>query len=89
MLTTTTILESTVTYGIVHAVWVGIRWVAKRVTTELRKERNRIIRNHVKADHEGRLKHCLDEACASLRMPGWHHSQELPPVASKQARTEP
>lgn len=86
MLTTTTIIESTITYGIVHGIWVGMRWVAKHTFSELRKERNHIIRNHVKADHEGRLKNCLDEACASLRKPVL--PQEVQPVQAETSRPE-
>lgn len=78
MITTTTIAESIINYGIVNAVWVIIRWVVKRTASDIRKERNRIIRNHIKADHEGRLKHCLDEACASLRRSKQPVAQEMP-----------
>lgn len=69
MLTTNTIIESTITYGIVHVIWVGLHLVSKKIYAETRKERNRIIHNHVETGHQGRLKHCLDEACTSLRKP--------------------
>lgn len=68
-ITPTGVLESTIMYGVVHAIWKGIKWCASAAYREARKERNRIIHNHVKTGHEGRLKHCIDEACLSLRMP--------------------
>jgi len=86
MLTTTTIIEATLTYGIVHAIWFSLKHISKEVTGELRKERNHIIRNHVKTSHQGRLKHCLDDACASLRMPGLH--SEVQPVQPERAQSE-
>jgi hypothetical protein len=47
------------------------RRVVNKLDNEFRKERNRIIHNHVKTGHLGRLKHCADSACASLRKPGF------------------
>lgn len=85
MLTTTTLIESTVTYGIVHGIWVGIKILGRRGMSEMRKERNRIIHNHVKTGHGGRLKHCLDEACASLRNPA---SPQPVPRGHSAARTD-
>lgn len=47
------------------------RKVVSRLDNELRKERNRIIHKHVKTGHLGRLKHCADRDCFSLRKPGF------------------
>jgi hypothetical protein len=63
------VIESTLMYGIVHAIWIVIKWFGKRLEKEVRQERNQIIKTHVKTGHEGRLKHCVDEACISLRRP--------------------
>jgi hypothetical protein len=67
------VIESTVMYGVVHGIWLGIKWfihrAEKELKKEMRRERNRIIHNHVKTGHEGRLKHCVDEACLKLRRP--------------------
>lgn len=50
---------------------VFILYIPKRVVTKLddefRLQRNRIIDRHVKTEHNTRLKHCADLACASLR----------------------
>lgn len=63
-------------YGVVHGIWSGFKWAFRRLEKEVRAERDRIIHNHVKAGHEGRLKHCIDEACISLRMPGLARQQQ-------------
>jgi hypothetical protein len=85
MITPTTIFEATIMYGIVHLIGEVTKRVVKKGVSEVRKERNRIIRNHVKADHEGRLKHCIDEACASLRKP----AQPQPaPLAEQAVQTD-
>lgn len=59
---------------IIGAELVFILYPVKRfagsLDQQLRRERNRIIKNHVKTGHEGRLKHCADTACASLRSSG-------------------
>lgn len=72
-ITTTGIVESTIIFGIVHTIWLVIKYVAKvvwkLVVDEVRRERNRIIKHHVKAGHDSPLKHCMDVACASLRSP--------------------
>lgn len=70
------VIESTIMYGVVHGIWLIIKRGAKEAYREARKERNRIIRHHVKTGHEGRLKHCIDEACLSLRMPVRQVQQE-------------
>lgn len=67
--TPTGVLESTIMYGIVHAIWSGVKIVFKIGIKEARAERNRIIKRHVKGGHEDRLKHCIDEGCFSLRKP--------------------
>jgi hypothetical protein len=72
------VIESTLMYGIVHGVWLLLKKIARAGYKELRAERDRIIHNHVKAGHEGRLKHCIDEACISLRMPARESVQEVP-----------
>jgi hypothetical protein len=69
------VIESTIMYGVVHGIWLLLKKGAHAAYKEARAERNRIIHSHVKTGHEGRLKHCLDEACLSLRMPV-RHSQE-------------
>jgi hypothetical protein len=74
--------------SLIAHVYVAAKWVRKRTDKEVRLIRNHIIRNHVKADHGGRLKHCLDEACASLRTQASHLAQERQPVQAEQARTE-
>jgi hypothetical protein len=61
------VLESTIMYGVVHGIWVGIRWITNRSAAELRRERNRIIHHHVKNGHDDRLKHCKADACIKLR----------------------
>lgn len=60
-----------------------IRVVLRRLEGDFRPERNRIIHQHVKAGHAGRLKHCLDVHCASLRnqLPG----RQAPPVQADTA----
>lgn len=63
------VIESTLMYGIVHGVWLLLKKIGKTAYKEVRAERDRIIHNHVKSGHEGRLKHCIDEACLSLRKP--------------------
>lgn len=68
-ITAATVIESTIMYGLVHGIWLLIKNAAKTAYKEARRERNRIIRAHVKAGHESRLKHCVDEACFSLRTP--------------------
>lgn len=77
--TPTGVVESTIMYGIVHAIWSGVKIVFKLGVKEVRAERNRIIHNHVKAGHEGRLKHCIDEACLSLRRPALVQQQPEQP----------
>lgn len=64
-----TVIESTLMYGIVHGIWLLIRKVSKEAYKRARTQRDHIIRMHVKGGHEGRLKHCVDDACASLRTP--------------------
>jgi hypothetical protein len=54
-------------YGIVHGIWSCSKIVMKKLESEARKERNRIIHKHVKTGHWGRLKHCLDVDCSSLQ----------------------
>ena len=49
--------------------YVVIKWSELHILKEIRKERNHIIKQHIKAGHKSRLKHCIDEACASLRKP--------------------
>lgn len=39
----------------------------RRLSSAYRRERDRKVTRHVKAGHEGRLKHCLDVDCFSLR----------------------
>ena len=68
-ITPTGVLESTLMYGIVHGVWLVLKKFTKLAYDEARAERNRIIHSHVKSGHKGRLKHCIDDACASLRKP--------------------
>jgi hypothetical protein len=68
-ITAATVVESTLMYGIVHGIWLLIKNAAKTAYKEARRERNRIIRAHVKAGHESRLKHCIDDACLTLRKP--------------------
>lgn len=51
---------------IIHAVTFA-RWSESYAAKEMRKLRNNIIKHHVKTGHEGRLKHCADLACSSLR----------------------
>lgn len=74
-ITPTGVIESTVMYGIVHGIWIVGKRLGAAAYKEARAERNRIIHNHVKTGHEGRLKHCIDEACLSLRKP-IHQQQE-------------
>lgn len=76
-ITPTGVIESTIMYGIVHGVWLLIKNFTKTAYKEARAERNRIIKRHVKTGHEGRLKHCIDEACLSLRKPA-QQAPELP-----------
>lgn len=64
------VIESTIMYGVVHGIWLLIKKFTKAAYREARLERDRIIHNHVKTGHKGRLKHCVDEACLSLRKPG-------------------
>lgn len=74
------IIESTIIYGIVHGIWTCIKICLKKVEDEARRERNRIIRHHVKTGHNRRFKHCLDGECSSLRnlgLPGQPELQEL------------
>lgn len=66
--------------------YMGTKWAQRRTNKEIRIIRNRIIKYHVKAGHEGRLKHCLDDACASLRKPV--RPQDLRPVVPEAVRTE-
>lgn len=63
------IIESTIMYGVVHGIWLLLKGGAKSAYREARRERNKIIKRHVKAGHESRLKHCVDELCFSLRKP--------------------
>lgn len=69
-LTPTSVIESTIMYGIVHGIWSISKMVVNRFGKEVREERDRIIHRHVKAGHECRLRECSDLICASLRMPG-------------------
>lgn len=73
-ITPANVIEQVVMYGVVHGVWELVSFLRRRAKKEIRhirrahrQHRNAIIKNHVKAAHEGRLKHCIDEACASLR----------------------
>lgn len=56
---------------------VFILYIPKKIVSKLdgefRIERNRIIRNHVKASHAERLRRCGHEACVSLRTPATAH----------------
>ena len=63
------VIESTIMYGIVHGVWTVAKRLGFAAYKEVRAERNRIIKRHVKAGHESRLKHCPDLVCLSLRKP--------------------
>jgi hypothetical protein len=72
------VIESTIMYGVVHGIWQIIKKMSRAALVEARRERNRIIHMHVKTGHEGRLKHCVDEACASLRKPAPVQHLELP-----------
>lgn len=96
-ITPTGVLENAIMFGLVHGIWWVIKLVSDKGKKELRKElrkfkrelrkrRNEIIDNHVKADHEGRLKDCVDEACISLRKPGL--PQSVPLVAEPVAHTD-
>ncbi len=67
MITTVTIIESVVSYGIVHGIWIGLKWLGEKGVSELRKERNRIIRNHVKSGHNTKLENCTNDSCPQLR----------------------
>lgn len=79
------VIESTIMYGIVHAIWLAIKWFAGRLKKEAKKaarrERNRIIHRHVKTGHEGRLKHCDDNDCTNLRSsaPPLTQAEQVPP----------
>jgi hypothetical protein len=91
-ITPANLAEQIIMYGVVHGVWESISWLRRRAKKEIRhirhyhrRNRNAIIKNHVKTGHKDRLKHCVDEACASLRTPGLQ-SQELP--TAQAARTE-
>jgi hypothetical protein len=44
-----------------------VRLIAYGLTNRIRRERNKIIRDHVKSAHLGRLYHCEQGACPSLR----------------------
>lgn len=44
-----------------------IRLLAQAIDKGIRKERNRVIHIHVKTGHKSRLKHCIEDGCASLR----------------------
>lgn len=81
-ITATGVIESTIMYGVVHGIWLGIKWfigrAEKELKKEVRRERNRIIHSHVKTGHGGRLKHCVDEACLSLRRRAQEPATELP-----------
>ena len=50
---------------ILYPVRVFMHWI----DNEARRERNHIIRAHVKSGHLSRLKHCFEGDCPSLRKP--------------------
>jgi hypothetical protein len=93
-ITPANLAEQIIMYGVVHGVWESISWLRRRAKKEIRhirhyhrRHRNAIIKNHVKADHGGRLKHCVDEACASLRTPVLPRAAVQPEQAG--AHTQP
>jgi hypothetical protein len=71
------IIESTIIYGIVHGIWSCIKVCLKKAEDEARRERNRIIKHHVKTGHSSRFKHCLDGNCSSLQNLGLPEQQGL------------
>lgn len=46
-----------------------VRIIVRRMADEARKERNRIIRHHVKTGHKSRFKTCIEGECVSLQTP--------------------
>jgi hypothetical protein len=71
------IIESTIIYGLAHGIWSCIKIALKKVEDEVRVERNRIIKHHVKTGHVSRFKHCLDGECSSLQNLVQPEPQEL------------
>lgn len=59
-ITATGVIESSIVYGIVHAIWTCIKWGFKHLETES----GRIIQAHVKNGHKARFKHCFEDDCA-------------------------
>lgn len=57
------VIESTIIYGIVHGIWVIIKWLIKQVEHKTAEE----IRAHVKNGHNTRFKYCLEGSCAKLQ----------------------
>lgn len=49
------------------AFWRRVTILLQLVTKRARRERNRIIRLHVKSGHKSRFKHCVEGEC-SIRM---------------------
>lgn len=82
IITPEAIVEQTLMYSIVHGIIMFIIHILKKLRKEVRKQRNHIIERHVKAGHEGRLKHCVDIHCASLQS-----QQPVPLVQPVQADT--
>lgn len=61
-ITTGAVITSTVIYGIVHAIWTGLKWGLRH----LESDTGRIIEVHVKDGHHKRLTHCFEGGCARL-----------------------
>lgn len=80
-ITPTGVVESTIMYGVVHAIWSGAKIIFRQAEKEMRLERNRIIHRHVKSGHKGHPLHCFDDVCLSLRKPGQ-------PLPEQELRTE-
>lgn len=72
-ITTGAVITSTVIYGIVHAIWSGIKWGLRHLQTDT----GQIINKHVKDGHHVRLTKCYQDACAKLGTgPNYPHQVE-------------
>jgi hypothetical protein len=65
-ITLTEIITSLLLYGIVHGIWVVMRYLVNQLETET----GRIIHTHVREGHSDRFKQCLTGDCAT-RLGTW------------------
>lgn len=73
-ITTGQVIESTIMFGIIHAIWACIKWGLKHLETDT----GRIIDKHVKDGHHQRLTHCFEAGCIKLRIAGGSPHREAP-----------